>query len=67
MINANVALLILIAGYLCSFAFLLGNYEGHIAKAECEAALPRDKHCKLIAVPEPDKEKRNESLRSSWI
>ena len=55
MINANVALLILIAGYLCSFAFLLGNYEGYIAKAECEAALPRDQHCKLIAVPEPDK------------
>ena len=48
----NVALLILIAGCLVSFAFLLGNYEGHIAKAECEAALPRDQHCKLIAVPE---------------
>ena len=52
----NVALLILAAYILVSFAFLVGNYEGHIAKAECEAALPRDQHCKLIAVPEPDKE-----------
>ena len=52
MIKANVALLILIAVYLVSFAFFVGNYEGHIAKAECEAALPRDQHCKLIAVPE---------------
>ena len=50
--KTNVALLIVIAGYLCSFAFFVGNYEGHIAKAECEAALPRDKHCKLIAVPD---------------
>ena len=48
----NVALLILAAYILVSFAFLVGNYEGHIAKAECEAALPRDQHCKLIAVPE---------------
>ena len=52
MIRANVALLILIAGCLVSFAFLIGNYEGHIAKAECEAALPRDQHCKLVAVPD---------------
>ena len=48
----NVALLILIGGCLVSFAFLIGNYEGHIAKAECEAALPRDQHCKLVAVPD---------------
>ena len=52
MINANVALLLVIAGCLCSFAFFVGNYEGHIAKAECEAALPRDQHCKLTAVPD---------------
>ena len=52
MINANAALLTLIAVYLVSFAFLIGNYEGHIEKAKCEAALPRDQHCKLIAVPE---------------
>ena len=52
MIKANVALLILIAVYLVSFAFFVGNYEGHIAKAECEAALPRDQHCKLTAVPD---------------
>ena len=50
----NVALLILIAVYLVSFAFFVGNYEGHIAKAECEAALPRDQHCKLIAVPDKE-------------
>ena len=52
MIKANVALLILIGGCLVSFAFLIGNYEGHIAKAECEAALPCDQHCKLVAVPD---------------
>ena len=52
MINANTALLTLIAVYLVSFAFLIGNYEGHIEKAKCEAALPRDQHCKLIAVPD---------------
>ena len=50
----NIALLILIGGCLVSFAFLIGNYEGHIAKTECEAALPRDQHCKLIAVPDKE-------------
>ena len=54
MIKANVALLILIAAYLVSFAFFVGNYEGYIAKAECEAALPRDQHCKLVAVPDKE-------------
>ena len=34
MINANTALLTLIAVYLVSFAFLIGNYEGHIEKAK---------------------------------
>ena len=50
----NVALLILIAGCLVSFAFIIGNFEGHVEKAKCEAALPRDQHCKLIAVPDKE-------------
>ena len=54
MINANITLLTLIAVLVLIFTFLIGNYEGHKAKIECEAALPRDKHCKLIAVPDKE-------------
>lgn len=37
---------------LCLMVAAILTFDNHDTLRECEKALPRDQHCKLIAVPE---------------